>query len=183
MARLSNLNILNTSSVIGWRWLIRHRMNEGRYHVDAPRVMATCELTEKPISPPISYIEVLWNDLTYSIVVKKTSYLISLSLLPFPIFIFVQRVRIYIMATVISDGLRKAQEKIQNTASKNKKLVDLEADTNTVNAEQCITTDHGTRVSNTDNWLRAVDGKRTGPSLLEDQIAREKVWSLQVVID
>lgn len=87
------------------------------------------------------------------------------------------------MATVISDGLRKAQEKLQNTASKSKKLVDLEADTNTMNAAQCITTDHGTRVSNTDNWLRAVDGKRTGPSLLEDQIAREKVWSLQVVID
>lgn len=79
------------------------------------------------------------------------------------------------MATVISDGLRKAQETLRNTASKSKKLVDLEADTNTVNSDQFLTTDHGTRVGNTDQWLRAVDEKRTGPSLLEDQIAREKV--------
>ncbi|KAI1797596.1 catalase [Ganoderma leucocontextum] len=38
-----------------------------------------------------------------------------------------------------------------------------------------ITTDHGVYVSDTDNWLTAADGNRPGPSLLEDQIAREKI--------
>ena len=80
------------------------------------------------------------------------------------------------MTTAISEGLRKAQETLRNTASKSKKLVDLETDTNTVNSDQFLTTDHGTKISNTDNWLRPVDGTRTGPALLEDQIAREKVW-------
>ena len=82
------------------------------------------------------------------------------------------------MANVIAGGLHKAQEVLQNTASKNKKMVDLESNTANVHTEQPITTDHGTRVENTDNWLKTVDGKRTGPSLLEDQIAREKVSQL-----
>lgn len=82
------------------------------------------------------------------------------------------------MATVIAGGLHKAQEVLQNTVSKNKKMVDLESNTANVHTKQSITTDHGTKVDNTDNWLRTVDGKRTGPSLLEDQIAREKVCHL-----
>ena len=82
------------------------------------------------------------------------------------------------MATVIAGGLHKAQEVLQSTASKNKKMVDLESSTANVHTSQGITTDHGTRVENTDNWLKTMDGKRTGPSLLEDQIAREKVCHL-----
>lgn len=79
------------------------------------------------------------------------------------------------MANVIAGGLHKAQEVLQNTASKNKKMVDLESSTANVHTKQPITTDHGTKVENTDNWLKTMDGKRTGPSLLEDQLAREKV--------
>lgn len=39
-----------------------------------------------------------------------------------------------------------------------------------------MTTDHGVKVQDTDHWLKAInpDG-RAGPSLLEDQIAREKI--------
>ncbi|KAI0080000.1 catalase [Panus rudis PR-1116 ss-1] len=37
------------------------------------------------------------------------------------------------------------------------------------------TTDHGVPVSNTDDWLKVSDGTRSGPALLEDQIAREKI--------
>lgn len=86
------------------------------------------------------------------------------------------------MAAIISGGLHKAQEVIQNTASKDKKMVDLERSTADVHTNQPITTDHGTRVSNTDNWLKSVDGKRTGPSLLEDQISREKVCVVTMTI-
>ncbi|KAI0662540.1 catalase [Cubamyces menziesii] len=38
-----------------------------------------------------------------------------------------------------------------------------------------LTTDHGVFISDTDNWLQATNGARPGPSLLEDQIAREKI--------
>ncbi|CAL1696356.1 unnamed protein product [Somion occarium] len=37
------------------------------------------------------------------------------------------------------------------------------------------TTDHGVPISDTDNWLKVQDGVSTGPSLLEDQISREKI--------
>ncbi|KDQ54788.1 hypothetical protein JAAARDRAFT_159963 [Jaapia argillacea MUCL 33604] len=36
-------------------------------------------------------------------------------------------------------------------------------------------TDFGLYISDTDNWLRATDGRNVGPALLEDQIAREKI--------
>lgn len=80
------------------------------------------------------------------------------------------------MATAIAGGLHKAQEVVKSaSSSKGKKLVDLERETNDVHAKTPFTTDHGVSVSNTDNWLKVVDDNRSGPSLLEDQIAREKV--------
>ncbi|RHZ73355.1 hypothetical protein CDV55_108329 [Aspergillus turcosus] len=79
------------------------------------------------------------------------------------------------MATKIAGGLHKAQEVLQNTSSTSKKLIDLERDTADVHTQQPMTTDHGVRVSNTDQWLRVTTDRRTGPTLLEDQIAREKV--------
>lgn len=79
------------------------------------------------------------------------------------------------MASAIAGGLHKVQDVVQNTSSKNKKLVDLERDTADAHTKQPLTTDHGVKVSNTDQWLRVTNDRRTGPSLLEDQIAREKV--------
>jgi hypothetical protein len=79
------------------------------------------------------------------------------------------------MATRVAGGLHKAQEALQNTSSKDKKLVDLERNTCDVHTKQDMTTDHGVGINDTDHWLRAVDDNNTGPSLLEDQIAREKV--------
>ncbi|PYH42895.1 catalase catA [Aspergillus saccharolyticus JOP 1030-1] len=79
------------------------------------------------------------------------------------------------MASIVAGGLERAQEAVKSASNKNKKAVDLERDTVDVTTEQRQTTDHGVPISNTDNWLKAVDGDRTGPSLLEDQIAREKI--------
>ena len=88
------------------------------------------------------------------------------------------------MAAVIAEGLEKAHEAVKSAASKNKKSVDLERDMVDVTNNQRQTTDHGVPISNTDQWLRSVDDRRTGPSLLEDQIAREKVrrtWSSYIM--
>ncbi|KAL5534606.1 hypothetical protein ACEPAG_1069 [Sanghuangporus baumii] len=58
----------------------------------------------------------------------------------------------------------------------NTKLDDLKRDTVDVqHHEPGMTTDHGVPISDTDNWLKASDGDKVGPSLLEDQIAREKI--------
>lgn len=82
------------------------------------------------------------------------------------------------MATAIAGGLHKAQDTVQSAATRNKKNVDLERDTVSVlsvHAKLPQTTDHGVPVENPENWLRVTDENRTGPSLLEDQIAREKI--------
>lgn len=83
------------------------------------------------------------------------------------------------MASVIAGGLGKAQQAVQKTASKDKKYVELANDTTEVTKDQGLTTDHGVKVSNTDQWLRPANEEHTGPSLLEDQIAREKVCAEQ----
>ncbi|KAL3469299.1 catalase-like domain-containing protein [Aspergillus californicus] len=79
------------------------------------------------------------------------------------------------MATHVAAGLQKAQHAVQNTATKNKKLVDLEADTVNAHSKQPQTTDHGVPISDPDHWLRVSNEKQSGPMLLEDQIAREKI--------
>ena len=62
-----------------------------------------------------------------------------------------------------------------NSKAADGKHADLQKDTVDVHDKQHMTTDHGVKISNPDQWLRVVDEKKIGPSLLEDQIAREKV--------
>lgn len=58
----------------------------------------------------------------------------------------------------------------------NAKLEDLKKETVDAQHHQPgLTTDHGVPVADTDNWLKASNGTRVGPSLLEDQVAREKI--------
>ena len=71
------------------------------------------------------------------------------------------------------------------------KVKDLATDTIQATPSSGLTTDHGVNISDTDNWcvfvyifkekgspshrLKVVDGEHAGPSLLEDQISREKI--------
>lgn len=79
------------------------------------------------------------------------------------------------MATEVSASLRKATEAIIGDRPDSKKIKDLHRDTVDVHSDQPMTTDWGHKVSNTDNWLRIANEKSTGPNLLEDQQAREKI--------
>ena len=63
-------------------------------------------------------------------------------------------------------------------ATKNAKAADLLKDTVELNDKDHKTTDYGIKISDPDHWLRVASEKNTGPTLLEDQIAREKVRSL-----
>ncbi|KAK9479571.1 catalase-like domain-containing protein [Lipomyces japonicus] len=79
------------------------------------------------------------------------------------------------MTSTAADSLRKAQQGPQHVASMNNKIADLKADTVDGYSKQSLTTDYGVQISNTDNWLKTVQDGHIGPSLLEDQIAREKI--------
>ena len=81
------------------------------------------------------------------------------------------------MASTISSGLQKVVN--MTGAQTNAKLADLAKDTYNYSEDKNarITTDFGTKVSNTDDWLTASNDDHVGPSLLEDFHAREKVSS------
>jgi len=65
-----------------------------------------------------------------------------------------------------------------SAAIENPKVADLQRSTVEATAHHpngyTHTTDHGVPVSDTDNWLKVSGNGGTGPSLLEDQFAREK---------
>jgi catalase len=79
------------------------------------------------------------------------------------------------MANTVAGGLHKVQEVIRSAAGEDKKVADLLRDTADVHKKAKFTTDFGVPVADTDHSLKAVNENTSGPSLLEDQIAREKV--------
>src|SRR4051812_17614583 len=62
----------------------------------------------------------------------------------------------------------------------NKKLADLARDTKDIHTKYPNTTDAGVKVSTLDNWVKIANEKKIGPHLLEDQIARERVWPTSI---
>ncbi|KAJ5675723.1 Catalase A [Penicillium macrosclerotiorum] len=60
-------------------------------------------------------------------------------------------------------------------ATANSKIADMQKDTVELNDKHHMTTDYGIKISDPDHWLRVASDSRTGPMLLEDQIAREKI--------
>ncbi|PCH33365.1 catalase [Wolfiporia cocos MD-104 SS10] len=76
-----------------------------------------------------------------------------------------------------SAAVSGAAKQVFAATTENAKIADLQADMIDPAAKPTkgLTTDHGVYISDTDNWLKAQDGVNTGPSLLEDQIAREKI--------
>ncbi|KAK2782084.1 hypothetical protein FQN52_001197 [Onygenales sp. PD_12] len=79
------------------------------------------------------------------------------------------------MTSKAAEGLRKIQQVTRNLYPGEQKIADLAKDTADVHAPGPHTTDHGMKVSNTDNWLRVNSENQTGPALLEDQVSREKI--------
>jgi catalase len=85
------------------------------------------------------------------------------------------------MATSVANTVRdignSAAGAVEGAVS-NKKIADLEKNKkNQHDTKQNTTTDWGAKVSDVDHWLKIVDekGNRVGPSLLEDEVARERV--------
>ncbi|KAI0639112.1 catalase [Trametes polyzona] len=77
----------------------------------------------------------------------------------------------------MSSAIGSVKQAFTSVTGHTAKAADLQKDTvdPAKSSAKGLTTDHGVLVSDTDNWLKASDGARPGPSLLEDQIAREKI--------
>ncbi|KAL8297339.1 hypothetical protein RB600_002369 [Gaeumannomyces tritici] len=73
----------------------------------------------------------------------------------------------------IGDTLKKGQSYMMH--SQGDKIADLGRNTVTPSAQGRMTSDAGTRMPSADDWLRVVSDQHTGPSLLEDQLARERI--------
>lgn len=76
-----------------------------------------------------------------------------------------------------SSILAQATEKVKDMAGeKNQKIADLSTATKDVHDKSWrITSDYGVKQNNTDHWLTVASEDKTGPMLLEDPFAREKV--------
>lgn len=77
------------------------------------------------------------------------------------------------MGSIITDTLEKAKSAMAGEAGA--KVAQLEQDSHTVTKDDRITTDYGVRQGDTDNWLGVHTDGQTGPLLLEDSAAREKI--------
>ncbi|KAF2189195.1 catalase-domain-containing protein [Zopfia rhizophila CBS 207.26] len=77
-------------------------------------------------------------------------------------------------STILAGGISKAKETMSSRHSK--KIADLASDTKDVHDKsRRITSDFGVKQTNTDDWLKVASEDKTGPMLLEDPFAREKI--------
>ena len=82
-------------------------------------------------------------------------------------------------STILSNISETAQNAMGS--EKSKKVAQLAANTKDVHdTSNRITTDYGVKQTNTDDWLGIVSEDKTGPMLLEDPFAREKVKVLHI---
>lgn len=85
----------------------------------------------------------------------------------------------------VSEGISKIEQMAKDTVGGlpnglNSKLTNMSPDYKDVHAKgNVITTDYGVKQSNTDDWLKVATEDKTGPMLLEDHAAREKVGSFR----
>ncbi|CCM00762.1 uncharacterized protein FIBRA_02803 [Fibroporia radiculosa] len=77
----------------------------------------------------------------------------------------------------MSGPITSAAQQVFTAVVQDEKTADLQKDILDPKAISAkgLTTDHGVSVSNTDHWLKVHDAAHTGPSLLTDQIGREKI--------
>ena len=76
------------------------------------------------------------------------------------------------MSHVVPESIKQA---VMGSQGSQAKVAQLASDTVEPTKDTRITTDFGTKQTNTDDWLKVNNEKHTGPMLLEDNFAREKV--------
>ncbi|KAH6653959.1 catalase [Truncatella angustata] len=76
-------------------------------------------------------------------------------------------------SNLVSSTVKKVEESV--AGERTAKSTQLQQDTVEHTKDTRITTDYGVKQGNTDDWLKASNGETSGPSLLEDNHAREKI--------
>jgi len=69
--------------------------------------------------------------------------------------------------------MQKAQQAVMG--HKGDKTTDLAQETKEMSNKDRLTTDYGVKQTSADDWLRVVSNDKTGPALLEDPFARERI--------
>lgn len=82
------------------------------------------------------------------------------------------------MAQDVVSGINTAKEALTGSETESKKIRQLANEFKDPSSKHPATTDYGIKISDHDHWLKVANNERTGPHLLEDQIAREKVSSI-----
>lgn len=80
------------------------------------------------------------------------------------------------MASIIPETIHAVKQTIMG--SQGDKIADLSRDTIEPTKDGRFTSDFGVKENNTDHWLSVTNSEHTGPALLEDHFAREKVSTL-----
>ncbi|EIN13642.1 catalase [Punctularia strigosozonata HHB-11173 SS5] len=76
----------------------------------------------------------------------------------------------------MASTVKQAVQELVTGVTSSKKIADLQKNIqDPTTGDSVQRTDHGVKIKDPDNWLKVQDGSTTGPSLLEDQIAREKI--------
>lgn len=77
------------------------------------------------------------------------------------------------MAPGITDTVKEA---VTGSSTENKKIQSIQHNISDYHdPNNRITTDYGVKQTNTDDWLKVASEDKTGPMLLEDHAAREKI--------
>ncbi|KAH9887453.1 catalase [Xylariomycetidae sp. FL2044] len=74
---------------------------------------------------------------------------------------------------IVPDAVNKVKNMV--AGEKEAKIAQLESVSQTVSKDERLTSDWGVKIGNTDEWLRVNSVDQTGPMLLEDSFAREKI--------
>ena len=80
-------------------------------------------------------------------------------------------------STILTTGLQKTAVDMTHSTN-SKKVKDLAPNMKNAEDEKArITSDFGVKETTADDWLKVVNEDKTGPLLLEDPFAREKVFA------
>ncbi|KAK0717576.1 catalase-like domain-containing protein [Lasiosphaeria miniovina] len=78
------------------------------------------------------------------------------------------------MAGIMSSTVQKVQQAVMGPREGDK-AADLLKDTKEMTPKARLTTDYGVKYTSADDWLKVVSQDKTGPALLEDPFARERI--------
>lgn len=82
------------------------------------------------------------------------------------------------MSHIVPETAEAVKHAVMGSKGSEAKAAQLEHDTVEPTKDSRITSDFGTKQASTDDWLKVNNEQQTGPMLIEDPFAREKVKNL-----